>query len=311
MSLVEKALEKMHQERARAGHDAGPHAPGGSQPTTFGRVVTALDSPSRPVPEGRAPQPVPARVVDINEPALRAAGLLPPEHQARLIGRQYRQIKRPLIANALGRGGSRVPNGHLVMVASAVPGEGKTFTSLNLAFSIAMEKDIHVLLADADVLKPHISRLFGVESQPGLLDVLKDPSRDIESVILPTSVPGLSLLPAGSRSENATELLSSERMVEVVQRLGTNDAHRIVLIDSSPLLLTSESHSLTQVVGQIIVIVRAGKTPQQSVIDALSHLGEDKRVALVLNQSVAASPTNYYYYENNDGGSSADGNPTR
>jgi exopolysaccharide/PEP-CTERM locus tyrosine autokinase len=248
----------------------------------------------------------PERLLEVNEAALRAAGLLPPEQQARLIGRQYRQIKRPLIANAFGRGGTRVPNGHVIMVASAIPGEGKTFTAINLAFSMAMEKDVHVLLADADVLKPHISRLFGVDKQPGLLDVLKDPTRDIESVILPTNVPGLSILPAGGRAENATELLSSDRMRDIVMRLAEKDAHRIVLFDSPPLLLTSESHSLTQVVGQIVVIVRAGGTPRQAVLDALSHLGEDKRVALVLNQSVTASPTNYYYYGNNDGASDDD-----
>ncbi len=297
MSLVEKALEKMHQERARSDHGGGGKPViGSAQPAAFGRVVPAVSPPPRTTTDAGRAAPPPTHVVEVNEPALRAAGLLPPEHQARIIGRQYRQIKRPLIANALGRGGSRVANGHLVMVASAIPGEGKTFTSLNLAFSMAMEKDLHVVLADADVLKPHISRLFGVENEPGLLDVLKDPARDIESVILPTNVAGLSVLPAGSRSENATELLSSDRMRDVVLRLGERDSQRIVLFDSPPLLLTSESHSLTQVVGQIIVIVRAGGTPQQAVLDALTHLSEDKRVALVLNQSVTASPTNYYYY---------------
>jgi receptor protein-tyrosine kinase len=298
MSLVEKALEKMQQaQRSRApqaGAPQGPPVPNHPQ-GPFGKVVpSALP---RHAEVGRA-VPAPGRLVEINENALRAAGLLPPEHQARQIGRQYRQIKRPLIANAFGRGTAKVPNGHILMLASAMPGEGKTFTSINLAFSMALERDIHVVLADADVPKPHISRLLGVDKEPGLLDVLRDPLRDIESVILPTNVPGFSILPAGSRSENATELLASDRMREVVARMGTSDPNRIVIFDSPPLLLTSESQALANVVGQIVVIVRADATPQQTVLDALSHLGEDKHVALVLNQSVTASPTNYYYYDN-------------
>src|SRR5690606_4713039 len=110
---------------------------------------------------------------------------------------QYRHIKRPLISNATGRGGERLERGQLIMMASAMPGEGKTFTSINLALSMALEKDLSVLLVDADVAKPHISRTFGVEQEPGLLDILKDESSRVESVILPTDVPNLCILPAG------------------------------------------------------------------------------------------------------------------
>src|SRR5690606_6116067 len=122
------------------------------------------------------------------------------EHQERELADQYRQIKRPLIANAIGRGVQKPKNGHLIMMASALPGEGKTFTSINLALSLALEKDISVLLADADVPKPHISRIFGVETEPGLIDVLANESLDVESLILPTDTPHLSILPSGMQS---------------------------------------------------------------------------------------------------------------
>src|SRR5690606_17879987 len=125
------------------------------------------------------------------------------------------------------------------------------------------ERDIHVLLIDADFPKPHITKLFGLEKEEGLFDALRDSSLDVESLILPTSVPGLFVLPAGQRTENATELLASNRMQQIVTRLGERDPSRIVLFDSAPLLLTTEAPALAQIAGQVVVVVRAGVTPQQ------------------------------------------------
>jgi protein-tyrosine kinase len=277
MSVIEKALEKMQ----RSGDAPQPHAPTAS-------------------PHGKIASPPvrPTKVVNIDETTLRAAGLLPPEHQARQIARQYRQIKRPLVDKAFGRNGAHLPDGQLIMLASAVPGEGKTFTSVNLAFSLALEKDVHVVLVDADVAKPHISRLLGLDKEPGLLDALHDTGCNVESLILPTNVPGVSVLPAGNRMESPTELLASQRMREICKLMTQNDPQRIVLFDSPPLLLTSESQALARVAGQLVVIVRAGTTPQQAVLDALRHLGEGRPVSLILNQSVAGAEANYYYYDN-------------
>lgn len=306
MSLVEEALRKM--QLARRSTDAAADASqssrraknaGGSRGEgVFGTVVSTgvhkvLEADSAPLTQ--PPEPLNDRLVQIDQAALRVAGLLPPEHQARQLAQQYRQIKRPLLVNATGRGGPKLPSGHLIMMASAVPGEGKTFTSLNLAFSMALEKDIRLLLVDADVPKPHISKLLGVDKEPGLLDALKDPTIDVETLILPTNVPNLLVLPAGRRSEHATELLASKRMEEITRRMNARDPNRIVLFDSPPLLLTTESQALAQLMGQIVIVVRADFTPQQRVMDALSYVDQKKHVALVLNQSVNVSPTSYYY----------------
>jgi exopolysaccharide/PEP-CTERM locus tyrosine autokinase len=231
----------------------------------------------------------------IDKAALRAAGLLPPESQERQLQDEYRHIKRPLIARVFGRGVERVANGHLIMMASAAPGDGKTFTSINLAQSMAQEKDMSVLLVDADVAKPHISSIFSLRQEPGLLDVLRDESLDVESVILPTNVPRLSILPAGTPSETATEMLASERMRATVARLAAYDPNRIVLFDSPPLLLTSESRVLAGIVGQIVLVVCAGRTPQRAVFDAIELLGEGRSVGLVFNQSNERSNSSYRY----------------
>jgi exopolysaccharide/PEP-CTERM locus tyrosine autokinase len=303
MSLVEMALKKM-QSAARAANPAAPapaRPPGIDETSSrlprgvVGEVVQRSSHRKIENPDG-SPAVAAEKIIRVDEQALRAEGLVPPEHQQRALADQYRQIKRPLISQAIGRGAPRLPRGQLIMMASAMPGEGKTFTSINLAMSMAREKDLSVLLVDADVAKPHISRTFGVSDEPGLLDALRDAESNVESMILPTDVPGLSILPSGRRSETATELLASHRMEETVSYLAASDPARIVLIDSPPLLLTNESRALAHWVGQVVIVVRADSTPQQAVLDAIDYLDEGKSVSLVLNQSKMTSPGYYYGY---------------
>jgi protein-tyrosine kinase len=273
MSLVEKAINKMRGSQ--------PAAPSSSD-RAFGTLVPNQGA----APSGTPGEPpVPSRIIKIDQNALRTEGLLPPRHQERLIARQYRQIKRPLLARLRERTAARRRSGHTLVLASAIAGEGKTFTSINLAFSLAREKDLRVVLVDADAPKAHISRMFGVADQPGFLDVLKDSTLDVESVILGTDVPNLLVLPAGTRTDDATELFSSERMREVIARLGARDERRVVLFDSPPLLLTTEAQVLAQMAGEVVMVVRANETPRSVVLEALDHLDKDRPVSLVLNQT--------------------------
>jgi protein-tyrosine kinase len=237
----------------------------------------------------------PTRIIPINQDALRAAGLLPPPHQERELAQQFRQIKRPLINQALGRGVEALPHGNLVMVASAVPGEGKTFMSLNLAFSVRLEEDVTVMLVDGDVVNPRLSQVLGVETEPGLLDLVKDPTLALGAVIMATDVPGLAFVPAGRPDDNATELLASARMQQVVTQLAAQDPARLLLFDSAPLLLTTESQALAHLAGQILLVVRAEETPQHAVLEAIESLAEDKALSLVLNQSMKQPHAGYYY----------------
>jgi protein-tyrosine kinase len=280
MSIVERALKKIQTNER-------PVAP------VFGRVI---DGP-RPA-EGHPPAhaPAPARMVTINQEVLRSAGLLPPEHRERQIANQYRQIKRPLVSNAVGRGKPPLPNGQLIMVASALPGEGKTFTSVNLAFSIAREQDLRILLVDADVIKPQVSRMFGIGEERGLLDVLVDPTVELESLVLSTDVPNLSVLPAGTANDQATELLAGARMAAVMREATRRDPSRIILFDSPPILPTTEARALAQLAGQIVIVVRENYTQQSDVLDALGYLPEGAHAALILNQSVARRESESYYY---------------
>lgn len=275
MSLVEKAIKRLR------GDDSI------SVPTprrTYGRIV-----------DGAALSQA-GRSLVIDQEALRAAGMLPPKHQERQIAGQYRHIKRPLLAAAMGRGRDAVPRGRLIMTASSVPGEGKTFTAINLAFSMALEKDLQVVLIDADVAKPQISRIFCASAEKGLIDVLSDESLGMEEVILPTNVPNLYLLPAGAPREGTTELLASSRMREVTDELLRDKPNLILLFDSPPLLLTTEAAALADIVGQIVFVVHAGRTEQRIILDALSRLPETSSPCVVLNQSTLKGAGSYNYY---------------
>ena len=295
MSLVEKALKKLQDARREAGPDTLRRV-GSPDSAEVAKVAAGVHTPVR----GEPPPPVAmvrsSKYITVDIGALRAAGLMAVEDQERRVASEYRQVKRPLIAGALGRGTPAVPNGRIIMVASALPGEGKSFTSLNLAFNMALEKDTSVLLVDADLPKPQISAVFGVSREPGLVDALLDETQDVESLVIPTSVRGLSLLPAGRPDANATELLASDRMQRLVTSLVTADPRRIVLCDSPPLLLTTESRVLATAVGQIVIVVRAESTTHQAVVDALACIPEGKSVGLVLNQCRTAPAHEYYGY---------------
>jgi len=281
MSLVERAIEKLRA--SRPGDKPAPNAP----PAAIGSLV------HEPAPDPAGDLPPPSRVVSINRDALREAGYLPEPGQDRRLADQYRQLKRPVIAAAFAPPQGNT-NPRLVMMSSALPGDGKTFTCINLALSMARERDVSVLLVDADAPKPHVSRIFGVQDERGLLDALTEEATDVETLVLPTDVPGLSVLPAGKPREGVTELFASARMRRNAERLCARP-RRIVLFDSSPLLLSSESRALMSVAGQVLLVVKSGQTPRQAVLSALEHVSEGRSVSLVVNGG-NESFSDYYGY---------------
>jgi exopolysaccharide/PEP-CTERM locus tyrosine autokinase len=293
MSVVERAIDKLRRG-AVAAEPVGRAAASLGSPEPIGLLQNTVADASA-LKDGATV----ARQITVDREALRASGYLPESEQDRRFADQYRNIKRPLIAAAFAPsapGTSGPPSSRLIMMASALPGDGKTFTSINLALSMARERDTSVLLVDADVAKPHISRIFGVEAEPGLLDALGDSAIDIESLILPTDVPGLSILPAGRQRDGATELLASAQMRKIVERLTQWNRHGLVLFDSSPLLISSESRALANAVGQIALVVRAGRTPHHALLEAIGHLGQGKSVGLVLNEGRASLTEGIYGY---------------
>ncbi|MFT4100287.1 MAG: XrtA-associated tyrosine autokinase [Burkholderiaceae bacterium] len=224
-------------------------------------------------------------VLQIDPAILKARGHEAHEPATRL-GHEFRVIKRPLLSNAFGANSKNITNGRRIMVTSALPGEGKSFCAINLALSIAAERDISVLLVDADVAKPSFSVELGIPAAGrGLMDWLVDPAIDIAQLVFGTSIPNLSLMTAGTRHSLATEYLASTAMTRLLDMLSQRYPDRILIFDSPPLLLTTEARVLAQHMGQIVLVVEAGETSRQAVDDALSTIQSCEVVNLLLNKT--------------------------
>lgn len=227
--------------------------------------------------------PIPGRVAHVDRVELADAGFILPDAAPTALAEEFRIVKRQLLLSALGgQGAAPVEYGRAILVSSAEPDEGKTFCTVNLALSMAREKDIEVLLIDADFAKPEILSTLGIEGGPGLVDALCDPSVDVESCVIRTDFANLSVLPAGRAFNETNELLASERMRIIFEQLLVNTS-RILIFDSSPALAASTSSVLATLVGQVMMIVRADVTGENELREALGLLSGCDHVRLLLN----------------------------
>jgi len=307
MSLIERAVDRLGITRAtpriariaRAPEppddDTRPLAAAPILEAVLARAASPATASVTRRPESAAP-PARSAPIPIDMATLRTRGFVTPDAGITAIGQEFRVIKRPLLANAFGKGIEAVRNGCRVMVTSAFPGEGKSFCAINLAMSIAAERDHHVLLVDADVARPSVPRQLGIESGPGLMDWLLDRAPDLDRLVRPTAVDKLSLLLSGRQHPNATELLASDEMGRLVEELSTRYPDRIVIFDSPPLLVTTESRVLASYMGQIVMVVEAGRTPRDAVSEALATVEATGIVGVVLNKARETRAGGYYGY---------------
>ncbi|MEO8409490.1 MAG: XrtA-associated tyrosine autokinase [Propionivibrio sp.] len=236
-----------------------------------------------------------SRRVDLDLQALAAAGIIRPDAPRSQLADEYRVIKRPLIDNAMGKGAAQIKDGNLIMITSAMPGEGKTFTAANLAMSIAMELDNTVMLVDADVARPTLLKVLGLPPVRGLLDVLVDDTVDLADVLLRTNIEKLTILPSGTAHPRATELLASESMVRLLEEMASRYSDRIIIFDSPPLLVTTEARTLASHMGQVVVVVKAEGTSFSSVKHALGTLESCPVKLMLLNQAKVWAKDGYGY----------------
>lgn len=291
MSIVEKAAERL-----KALQPEPVLLADGPAPLPTGPTIERLRDRTRGSDQADAVEAAPTPALHIDPHVLRRAGLLPFDDDAgALLADEVRRVKRPLLDNAYGKGGKPLAHAERIAVASAVPGEGKTFTAVNLALSLAREPDFEVLLVDGDIPKMDITRVLGLEEHQGLMDALTGACQP-ESVIVTTDVPNLLVVPAGQRSAVTTELFGGRRMEYVVDRFGGNGRQRLLVFDSSPLLVTPESQVLTAHMGQIVMVVRAGHTRQHELKSALECMHDDAQyVGIVLNMSRLPAIESHHY----------------
>jgi len=315
VSIIEKAASRIDRQRSNA--VAVPVTPAETAEPTLALAVPAAEpvavleapvaaaapaaapvafvpvhdaaAPVSPVPPAAPAAPVGGRanprMVELDLDKMRQMGMVTAAGGRTSLLEEFRIIKRPLLKRAFGERakGEMPPN--LIMITSSVPGEGKTYCAINLAMSIAMELDHTVLLVDADVARPSILRTLGLPAQRGLMDILVDDKLDLSDVLLRTNVDTLSILPAGTSTAHSTELLASSTMSNLVTEIANRYPDRVVIFDSPPLLLTSESRVLAGHMGQIVVVVEAQTTTQHAVKEALHKLEGFNNVNLIYNKT--------------------------
>lgn len=304
MSIIEQAarrLEQLRQSGVEVPSPSGarPSASPASPPATAALPLQPVRAPSAARARPALPQvPAPhSRHVRIDLDRLAAMGYLTPETPRAKMADEFRVIKRPLLQNVDAQVDSgQTGNANLIMVTSALPGEGKTFVSVNLAMSMAMELDRTVLLVDADVARPALLPRLGVTASRGLLDVLADPSIELSDVLLRTNIEKLTLLPPGTPRAQATELLASDEMDRLLADIASRYSDRIVVFDAPPLLPSTESRVLASKMGQVVFVVEAQKTAQKAVRQALATIETCPVVMPLLNKANQSDVGFYYGY---------------
>ncbi|MFZ5609470.1 MAG: XrtA-associated tyrosine autokinase [Pseudomonadota bacterium] len=217
--------------------------------------------------------------------SLRARGFIVPEAPPTVTAEEFRLIKRGLLLKAADKGRDALSNGNIILVTSAQPSEGKTFCSVNLALSIASERDYTVLLVDADFAKPEVLSTLGLQGDKGLVDVIADPSIDLADCLIRTNIENLAVLPAGRQHHLTTELLASDRMGSIVAELAARYPDRIIIFDSPPALASSAAAVLALHVGQVVFVVESERTSEAQVREGIKLIEGCKSINLLLNKT--------------------------
>jgi exopolysaccharide/PEP-CTERM locus tyrosine autokinase len=283
---------------------ADPTLPLAPPPTLADAGGGALVPPAPPpVAAAGADAALPApeivyRTAKVNRADLIDQGFVMPDAAITALAEEFRIVKRTLLLNAIGP--TALPNGRRILICSAQANEGKTFCAVNLALSMANERDIEVLLIDGDFAKPTVLSTLGIEGPVGLMDALADPDIDVETLVIKTDVGNLSVLPSGKYTNEATELIAADRTRAIIERLSAR-SNRIILFDSPPALAASPASVLAYHVGQVLLVVRADKTAEAELRDAVLLLGGCEEIQLLLNGARFAPNArrfgSYYGYE--------------
>lgn len=317
MSTIEKALDKLGSLQANPAAEATPAAaelpqeptPAAAPTTTVATAIEAVTpaavtpavepvaaaSQDSPVQSPVAVKDVKRNYVEIDLQSLSERNFVAIATERRLIYEEFRVIKRKLINNAFGPLSSSLKNPNLILVTSSRPGEGKTFTSVNLALSIALEQDKTVLLVDSDVLRPNVSRTLEISTPLGLTDYLSNDAVDVSDILYSTNVDRLKLITAGKPHHLSTELLASDKMLALVAEFASRYPDRIVIFDAPPLLGVNETAVMAGMCGQAVVVLEENKTKLDELDKAISLLPKDLAVGFVINKAYYSRDKGYGY----------------
>jgi protein-tyrosine kinase len=297
LNSIEKALQKKNLEASSRNADIG------NIPTTTASAAEQENT----IEKAQKSQAKPAKsdgiisnekiIIDFD--MLEKKGFVSTTSQRQLINEEFRAIKRKILDNAFGPLSKSLKNSNIIMVSSSRPGEGKTFTAINLALSIALEKDKTVLLVDADVLRPNVMRTLELENKQGLMEYLLGEKENIAEVMCRTNLDNLRIITAGKSHHLSTELLASGKMFEAVEEFANRYTDRVVIVDTPPLLGINETAILANLAGQAIVVSEESKTKLVDIEKAVGQLNPDMAIGFIVNKADKSSSDSagygYYY----------------
>lgn len=305
-SLAERAAERLAARPNPQPQPVAPENPKQARAVAPERkavpeapAAVAKSAPNPAAANGDAPKDKRFKILDLER--LGRAGFITPDAQQSHTAEEFRTIKRPLLLNAFGTGRNKIDRGNVILVTSSKPGEGKTFVSINLALSIASERDLHVLVIDTDVYRRQLEQELDIENDKGLVDLLIEDDLNLPDLLIRTDIPNLSILPVGARNPQAPELLASQKMAALMADIAARYPDRVIIIDSPPVLASSEASVLALLVGQVVMVVEAHKTDSTDVEQALKLINTCENINFVINKAGTESGMSpygtYSYYD--------------
>jgi protein-tyrosine kinase len=308
LNSIEKALQKQQQdaESLRESQISQAKPIDEALPVESSIKKAQRTQPDQTVaqPQSRQDDPIKSNKVVSNAKIildlemLARKGYVSTDARRQVINEEYRVIKRKLLDNAFGPLSKSLKNSNIIMVTSARQGEGKTFTAINLALSIALEQDKTVLLVDADVLRPNVMKTLELKNEQGLMEYLLGEKDDISEVMCRTNLDKLRIITAGKTHHLSAELLASERMFAAVGEFASRYTDRIVIVDTPPLLGINETAILANLAGQALVVTEEFKTKLVDVENAVKHLKPEMAIGFIVNKTekVSLEGGGYGYY---------------
>ena len=281
MSTIEKALakQKQAQQDTKIADEAAPVVKNEETENITDNIETGAEVD-----------------IKLNAKSLLERGYMFDASSRKVTQEEFRQIKRKLLNNAFGSAAKTLKNSNLIMVSSSNPNEGKTFVSINLALSIALEQDKTVLLVDADVLRPSINRELEFENKNGLLEYLLSEVNSLGDIIYSTNISNLKIIPSGKPHHLTNELLASNKMADLATELAERYPDRVVIFDCPPILGVTETPVLSNLMGQAAIVVEESKTRIEDVKKATNLLNQEMALGIIMNKTLKSTKDTYGYY---------------
>ena len=285
LGLIQRAAERLRQQQPEVGAVPAAAAVGGAA----GGGEAAAGSR-----EGEGQRL--SREIKIDRQRLAKAGIIFTSTERSRVAEEFRIIIRQILAKAQQAASESSENSRLIMITSARPREGKTFTSINIALAIASQLDFRVLAMDCDVERQSMSSVLGIEPDKGLVDLIADETLDMRDILLRTDISNLTVLPAGRKRPGVPELLSSRRMRDILAEIEHRYSDRYIVIDAPPCLATSDPSILASMVGQIVFVVEANRTQEAEIEESLRLVSACPNISLVLNKMEGTTSEHFGSY---------------